>query len=58
VRQKHFVNDEVVVLDKDGASDFGALHSRKDDKRAQFCASRCPLVANKFFINSLPKCNT
>jgi bifunctional non-homologous end joining protein LigD len=28
----------VVVLDKDGVSDFDALASRKHDKRAQLCA--------------------
>jgi bifunctional non-homologous end joining protein LigD len=39
LRRKHFVLDgEVVVLDKDGVSDFDALHSRKHDKRAQFYA--------------------
>jgi bifunctional non-homologous end joining protein LigD len=39
LRQKHFVIDgKVVVLDKDGVSDFDALHSRKHDKRAQFYA--------------------
>jgi bifunctional non-homologous end joining protein LigD len=39
VRRKHFVIDgEVVVLDKDGVSDFDALASRKHDKRAQFYA--------------------
>jgi len=29
---------EIVVLDKDGVSDFDALHSRKHDKRAMFYA--------------------
>jgi bifunctional non-homologous end joining protein LigD len=39
LRQKHFVIDgEVVVLDKDGISDFDALASRKHDKRAQLYA--------------------
>jgi ATP-dependent DNA ligase len=39
LRQKHFVLDgEVVVLDKDGVSDFNALASRKHDKRAQLYA--------------------
>jgi bifunctional non-homologous end joining protein LigD len=37
--QKSFVLDgEVVVLDKDGVSDFDALHSRKHDKRAMLYA--------------------
>jgi bifunctional non-homologous end joining protein LigD len=36
LRQKHFVIDgEMVVLDRDGVSDFDALASRKHDKRAQ-----------------------
>jgi bifunctional non-homologous end joining protein LigD len=40
LRPKHFVIDgEAVVLDKDGVSDFDALASRKQDKRAQFYAS-------------------
>jgi ATP-dependent DNA ligase len=35
LHQKHFVIDgEVVVLDRDGVSDFDALASRKHDKRA------------------------
>jgi bifunctional non-homologous end joining protein LigD len=35
LRQKHYVIDgEVVVLDKEGKSDFDALASRKHDKRA------------------------
>jgi bifunctional non-homologous end joining protein LigD len=39
LRQKHFVIDgEVVVLDKDGVSDFDALAPRKHDKRAQLYA--------------------
>jgi bifunctional non-homologous end joining protein LigD len=39
LRQEHFVIDgEVVVLDKDGISDFDALSSRKHDKRAQLYA--------------------
>jgi bifunctional non-homologous end joining protein LigD len=39
LRQKHFVIDgEVVVLDKEGKSDFDALSSRKNDKRAQLYA--------------------
>jgi bifunctional non-homologous end joining protein LigD len=39
LRQKHFVLDgEVVVLDKDGVSDFDALASHRHDKRAQFYA--------------------
>jgi bifunctional non-homologous end joining protein LigD len=39
LRPKHFVIDgEVVVLDKDGVSDFDALASRKHDKRTQFYA--------------------
>jgi bifunctional non-homologous end joining protein LigD len=39
LRRKHFVLDgEVVVLDKDGVSDFDALASRQHDKRAQFYA--------------------
>jgi hypothetical protein len=39
LRQKHFVMDgEVVVLDKDGVSDFDALASRKHDNLAQFYA--------------------
>jgi bifunctional non-homologous end joining protein LigD len=39
LRQEHFVIDgEVVVLDKDGVSDFDALASRKHDKRAQLYA--------------------
>jgi bifunctional non-homologous end joining protein LigD len=39
LRPKHFVLDgEVVVLDKDGVSDFDALASRKHNKRAQFYA--------------------
>jgi bifunctional non-homologous end joining protein LigD len=42
LRQKHFVLDgEVVVLDKDGISDFDALSSRKHDKRAQLMPSTC-----------------
>jgi bifunctional non-homologous end joining protein LigD len=37
--QKSFVLDgEVVVLDKEGKSDFDALASRKHDKRAMLCA--------------------
>jgi bifunctional non-homologous end joining protein LigD len=37
LRQQHFVIDgEIVVLDKDGISDFDA--PRKHDKRAQLCA--------------------
>jgi bifunctional non-homologous end joining protein LigD len=37
LRQKHFAIDgEVVVLDKDGISNFDALASRKYDERAQF----------------------
>jgi bifunctional non-homologous end joining protein LigD len=36
LREKHFVIDgEVVALDKDGVSDFDALHLRKHRKRAQ-----------------------
>jgi bifunctional non-homologous end joining protein LigD len=39
LRQEHFVLDgEVVVLDKDGISDFDALASRKHDKRATLYA--------------------
>jgi bifunctional non-homologous end joining protein LigD len=39
LRKKHFVIDgEVVVLDKDGVSDFEPLASRQHDKRAQFYA--------------------
>jgi bifunctional non-homologous end joining protein LigD len=39
LRLKHFVLDgEIVVLDKDGVSDFEALASRKHDKRAQLYA--------------------
>jgi bifunctional non-homologous end joining protein LigD len=39
LRRKHFVIDrEVVVLDRDGVSDFDALVSRKHDKRAQLYA--------------------
>jgi bifunctional non-homologous end joining protein LigD len=39
LRQKQFVLDgEVVVLDKDGVSDFDALASRKHDNLAQFYA--------------------
>jgi bifunctional non-homologous end joining protein LigD len=39
LRQKSFVLDgEVVVLDKDGVSNFDALASRKHDKRALFYA--------------------
>jgi bifunctional non-homologous end joining protein LigD len=39
LRQKRFVLDgEVVVLDKDGISDFDALASRQHDKRAQLYA--------------------
>lgn len=39
LRQKNFVLDgEVVVLDKDGVSDFDALHSGTHNKRAQFYA--------------------
>jgi bifunctional non-homologous end joining protein LigD len=39
LRQKQFVLDgEVVVLDKDGVSNFDALASRKHDKRAHFYA--------------------
>jgi bifunctional non-homologous end joining protein LigD len=37
--EKHFVIDgEVVVLNKDGTSNFDALHSRQHDKRAQLYA--------------------
>jgi bifunctional non-homologous end joining protein LigD len=32
------IDGEVVVLDKDGVSDFDALHSHKHDKRAQLYA--------------------
>jgi ATP-dependent DNA ligase len=39
LRQKYFAIDgEVVVLSKDGVSDFDALASRKHDKRAQLYA--------------------
>jgi ATP-dependent DNA ligase len=39
LRQKQFVLDgEVVVLNKDGVSDFDALASRKHDRRALFYA--------------------
>jgi len=39
LRPKHFVIDrEVVVLDKEGVSDFDALSSRKHDNRAQLYA--------------------
>jgi bifunctional non-homologous end joining protein LigD len=39
LRQKDFVLDgEVVVLNKEGVSDFDALASRRHDKRAQFYA--------------------
>jgi bifunctional non-homologous end joining protein LigD len=39
MRQESFVIDgEVVVLDKDGVSNFDALHSRKHDKRAMLYA--------------------
>jgi bifunctional non-homologous end joining protein LigD len=39
LRQKQFVLDgEVVVLDKDGMSDFDALASRRQDQRAQIYA--------------------
>jgi bifunctional non-homologous end joining protein LigD len=39
LRQKHFAIDgEVVVLDKDGVSDFDALRSGKHDQRAQLYA--------------------
>jgi hypothetical protein len=39
LRQKHFVIDgEAVVLDKNGISDFDALHSRKHNGRAQLYA--------------------
>lgn len=39
VCQDHFVLDgEIVVLNKDGVSDFDALRSRPHDKRAQFYA--------------------
>jgi ATP-dependent DNA ligase len=39
LRQKSFALDgEVVVLDKDGVSDFDALASRKQDKRAMLYA--------------------
>jgi bifunctional non-homologous end joining protein LigD len=39
LRQKHFVIDgEVVVLDKDGVSDFDAWASRKHGKQAQLYA--------------------
>jgi bifunctional non-homologous end joining protein LigD len=43
LRQKRFVIDsDAVVLDKDGVSDFDALHSRKHDGRAQLYARlRC-----------------
>jgi bifunctional non-homologous end joining protein LigD len=38
-QRKQFVLDgEIVVLDKDGVSDFDALASRKYDKRAQLYA--------------------
>jgi bifunctional non-homologous end joining protein LigD len=37
--ESHFVLDgEVVVRDKDGVSDFDALHSRRHDKRAMLYA--------------------
>jgi hypothetical protein len=36
LRREHLVIDgETVVLERDGVSDFDALHSRKHDKRAQ-----------------------
>ena len=39
LRQEHFVLDgETVVLDPDGVSDFGALHSGRHNERAQFYA--------------------
>jgi bifunctional non-homologous end joining protein LigD len=39
LRQRQFVLDgEVVVLDKDGVSDFDALASRKHDRRAMLYA--------------------
>jgi bifunctional non-homologous end joining protein LigD len=39
LRQKHFAIDgEVVVLDKNGISNFEALASRKYDRRALLCA--------------------
>jgi ATP-dependent DNA ligase len=39
LRQEHFVLDgETVVLDPDGVSDFGALHSGRHNEQAQFYA--------------------
>jgi bifunctional non-homologous end joining protein LigD len=32
------IDGEIVVLDKDGVSDFNALHSRKHDNREQLYA--------------------
>jgi bifunctional non-homologous end joining protein LigD len=54
LRRKNFVIDgEVVVLDKDGVSDFDALASRQHDKRAQFYAFDM-LAANGEDLRSLP----
>jgi bifunctional non-homologous end joining protein LigD len=40
LRQRHFVIDgEVVVLDKDGVSDFDALASRNHDKAQLYVAT-------------------
>jgi bifunctional non-homologous end joining protein LigD len=54
LRRKHFVIDgEVVVLDKDGMSDFDALASRKHDKRAQLYAFDM-LASNGEDLRALP----
>jgi bifunctional non-homologous end joining protein LigD len=54
LRRKHFVIDgEVVVLDKDGVSDFEALASHKHDKRAQLYAFDM-LASNGEDLRALP----
>jgi bifunctional non-homologous end joining protein LigD len=54
LRRKHFVIDgEVVMLDKDGVSDFDALASRRHDKRAQFYAFDM-LASNGEDLRALP----
>jgi hypothetical protein len=54
LRRKHFVLDgEVVVLDKDGISDFDALASRQYDKWAQLYAFDL-LASNGEDLRTLP----
>jgi hypothetical protein len=56
IPEKHFVLDgEVVVLDKEGKSDFDALASRQHDRRAR---SSTPLTCSRAMVRTSAACRS